>query len=671
MIIKEQKLQTFDVDGAPYSLYSHQKRIFDEWVNKDSFVLISGTGSGKTLSASFPIISNQENAFFVYPTNALIEDQKKSILNVLENMNKSYFVIDETNLLNSTIPKVDYNIIKINGNILGKIKAKYNFKTKGDAIKFLLSHNPNNTIVLTNPDILFLILSLRYRKSADIISILESFNSIVFDEFHIYWGIELVNTMSSLFILNKLELFKKKIFLTATPSENVLEILDRLFSPLVIELDKTNQGRIVTHKIELTGLQICREDKIPSIIKFLKSKSSDLRLMRKSNNSASYTPLVIILNSVVEAIVLEKKILKIGFETNEIASIRGLMANDARKTTSQTVIVIGTSAIEIGIDFSCDYLIFEAMDSASFLQRFGRIGRHSVGKAILLGDKYEAQAMNEQIEYERDSFCNFINSVYKTKNSFSWFLQTKNGLLVAFLHFNAFLKSMKKDRNLKHKEKKEIEKLIIHWFQEFTNVILNDNETAENELSHTIVQKHKMKKTYNWIEVLDNYHSFRNSFNSEKVNVKSESILNRSSLIKADIVSILRYGKNLKWDKYKKQLEVDSFTERNKIRFSASLGISENYGEIQVCQKDNPFKLMLNDHNSPLSEIRENHIYCYFPKEFLNSIGYDWRLQSIFCNDNNSIIIFGKNALIAYELYKKNPVFYSYSDNNDFEGQLL
>jgi CRISPR/Cas system-associated endonuclease/helicase Cas3 len=39
-------------------------------------------------------------------------------------------------------------------------------------------------------------------------------------------------------------------------------------------------------------------------------------------------------------------------------------------------IVVGTSAIEVGIDFDTPSLIFEAHDSTAFIQRFGRGGRH-------------------------------------------------------------------------------------------------------------------------------------------------------------------------------------------------------------------------------------------------------------------------------------------------------
>ena len=39
-------------------------------------------------------------------------------------------------------------------------------------------------------------------------------------------------------------------------------------------------------------------------------------------------------------------------------------------------ILVGTTTVDIGVDFHINYLIFEAFNAGSFLQRFGRLGRH-------------------------------------------------------------------------------------------------------------------------------------------------------------------------------------------------------------------------------------------------------------------------------------------------------
>ena len=89
------------------------------------------------------------------------------------------------------------------------------------------------------------------------------------------------------------------------------------------------------------------------------------------------------MNSVLNAIRLEDRLVESGFVRDSLAIIRGLSHRSIRDTKGK-LLALGTSAIEVGVDFRCDYLLFEALEAASFLQRFGRVGRHGPGKAIVL-----------------------------------------------------------------------------------------------------------------------------------------------------------------------------------------------------------------------------------------------------------------------------------------------
>lgn len=93
--------------------------------------------------------------------------------------------------------------------------------------------------------------------------------------------------------------------------------------------------------------------------------------LRNENGGDEYIPAVAIVNSVLDAIRLEDEIVAGGFTRNSIAVIRGL-SNRAIRERTDKLIAIGTSAIEVGVDFDCDLLFFEAFEAASFLQRFGR-----------------------------------------------------------------------------------------------------------------------------------------------------------------------------------------------------------------------------------------------------------------------------------------------------------
>jgi ATP-dependent helicase YprA (DUF1998 family) len=49
----------------------------------DFRILVAGTGAGKTWAAALPIVLRRARAVLVYPTNALLQDQRRSILALL------------------------------------------------------------------------------------------------------------------------------------------------------------------------------------------------------------------------------------------------------------------------------------------------------------------------------------------------------------------------------------------------------------------------------------------------------------------------------------------------------------------------------------------------------------------------------------------------------------
>jgi CRISPR/Cas system-associated endonuclease/helicase Cas3 len=330
------------------------------------------------------------------------------------------------------------------------------------------------------------------------------------------------------------------------------------------------------------------------------------------------------------------------------------MDKNERKITKQTLIVLGTSAIEIGIDFSCDYLIFEAITAASFLQRFGRIGRHKPGIAYLLGNSRESEAMNEPTEKSRDDFNYFINAVYDKNNSFSWFIKTEMGLFVGYCQFRNYINAVHKDSNLSDCEKKNLINNFEDWFEEFVKIIVNEKDKYEI-LMKRAKQFFNKKKYYKWPMIFINNNNFRSSFDSIKVYVKSEEAKNRNPIIKADILSILKKSKNLKYNQDKNRFEVDDFTEKNLI--TLNIEFIEEYSSIRTTNEDdfNELKLKQNDHLTVLSHYinLKNQLLIFLPKECIRNIDFDWRFQAIYCADRKSIAVIGDNVLLLKELFKK------------------
>ncbi|MGC2076034.1 MAG: DEAD/DEAH box helicase [Xanthobacteraceae bacterium] len=88
--LHEATAQVFSIDGEPLSLYRHQAQAIAKAIAGQSFVVTTGTGSGKSLCFFIPIIDAairsrssgkppQTRAIVIYPMNALANSQREEI----------------------------------------------------------------------------------------------------------------------------------------------------------------------------------------------------------------------------------------------------------------------------------------------------------------------------------------------------------------------------------------------------------------------------------------------------------------------------------------------------------------------------------------------------------------------------------------------------------------
>lgn len=86
-------------DGRPFRLYRHQEEAVAKALAGKSFVVTSGTGSGKSLCYFLPILDNwirqggslgQVTALVVYPMNALVNSQYQSLQTLRERYERAY-----------------------------------------------------------------------------------------------------------------------------------------------------------------------------------------------------------------------------------------------------------------------------------------------------------------------------------------------------------------------------------------------------------------------------------------------------------------------------------------------------------------------------------------------------------------------------------------------------
>ena len=306
MRIEGYSLPQVEVTDVKTRLYPHQAAMLNEWDAHNAFVVTTKTGSGKTRSVAQPILKHHESAVFVYPTNALIADQARAIQQLMRDEGITYREWRSENA-NDKLGSEEYALVQVNADTLEGFRRTWQLPHKGDALLRLLRQDKRK-LVLVNPDILFLIFALQYgRKSAEAIAHLQAYKTVVFDEFHLYNGVELAHTLFMIHLAKRLEVFKRVVLLTATPSAEVKPYLESLLKPKQVDANAVVPQsvvgkRIVAHTVELLPLPITRDDLVETVRKKVLELRSELCKLQKANADANkngtYVPCVVILNRV-------------------------------------------------------------------------------------------------------------------------------------------------------------------------------------------------------------------------------------------------------------------------------------------------------------------------------------------------------------------------------------
>ena len=84
----------------------------------------------------------------------------------------------------------------------------------------------------------------------------------------------------------------------------------------------------------------------------------------------------------------------------------GLSNQEERRfALHESDLLVGTSTVDVGVDFKINFLVFEAMDSGSWIQRLGRLGRHSEYEkpdgTVMKFDRFVAHSLLPKYAYER------------------------------------------------------------------------------------------------------------------------------------------------------------------------------------------------------------------------------------------------------------------------------
>jgi len=269
------------------------------------------------------------------------------------------------------------------------------FSSRGkllDNLFFDLQWHSKQGGVITSPDVLFLVYSKEvYERSREIQNALA--NAVVFfDEFHLYSELNNFPALVDELLSKNID---KIVMLSATPyeSESLKEIKNKY---KVEQIDFTNslgtdKDEVFNHRLDFS----CCSFKITDIRQTIGQLLPLVESLPK--------PMAYISDSIFRLQHVKRYLQNQQLDKVQIIEWSGLEKERKTILTDKSV-VLGTSAIEVGIDMPLKSLVFEANYWTSAIQRLGRVGRKETGKAIIFTRKDLEPFIKDKKEWDRSTF---------------------------------------------------------------------------------------------------------------------------------------------------------------------------------------------------------------------------------------------------------------------------
>lgn len=349
--------------------YQHQMETYHALTDSDVDVIFNTaiTGDGKSLAGQLPVLLRgwESPLLSMYPTNELARDQQGQIRRSQEAW--------------ATRLQVDI----LNSSRLDEIMTSDDYAQRGEALMSVLR---NQDVVLTNPDIFHLVMQQFYVRPKDapdriIGPMVNRFRQFTFDEFHIFNTPQVISVLNALLFIHEMSgksLAHKFLFLSATPGELMLDYLER--SGLRVKEIQGNYLHTASPLEEKEWRRILRGTEIHfesgQVEAWVEEHLEDILLpfFTQRNRHAKGA---IIVNSVAAAHRLLERIRPAFVEQGlTVEPNTGLTSQERRARSYEADLLIGTSTVDVGVDFQINFLLFESRDAGSFLQRLGRLGRH-------------------------------------------------------------------------------------------------------------------------------------------------------------------------------------------------------------------------------------------------------------------------------------------------------
>ncbi|BAY60459.1 DEAD/DEAH box helicase-like protein [Calothrix brevissima NIES-22] len=333
------------------------------------------TGDGKSLAAYLEVLQGESSAIGLYPTNELARDQEIQI--------QGYIAAFQ--------PANQPRVVRLSGADL-EIYAENEGLKKSAAIATLTSQRE---ALLTNPDICHYLYRGAYIIRGDSPDKLwsridKNFSLFIVDEFHVFAAPQIASIINTMLLISCTNRRKKFLFLSATPDKDLIDKL-KTAGFRCREINPHEQNKYQFPETEEQEQQLksqgWRQVARPIALNFIPLepalKASETWLKENVdlivNQFQQYpgSKGAIILNSIASVKrltpffqeILQPYGLKVGENT-------GLSGKAIKEQSLAADLVIGTSTIDVGVDFKINFLIFESSDAGNFTQRLGRLGRH-------------------------------------------------------------------------------------------------------------------------------------------------------------------------------------------------------------------------------------------------------------------------------------------------------
>ncbi|NJN12758.1 MAG: type I-D CRISPR-associated helicase Cas3' [Richelia sp. RM1_1_1] len=355
----------------------HQVDVFEKSLNADIILDLASTGTGKTKAGLTVLLHHpNQNAIYIAPTNALIEQQRKAAEKFVKEAGLPHIVKSASarEIKNWSDEKVGkrsgeklYNLLRNPATIFPEVGA-------------------NRPILLvTNPDIFYYATFFAYNKlDRDNIasSFYSQFSTVIFDEFHLYDAKQLVGLLFYLAYYHVFGFFKnqrKVVLLTATPEPACEAALQSLANQdvKIAKISGENENSQLLPSQTAVNLELRPKPDRDDLLQEIANE-----IVKRSHEKPKHYGAVI-LDAKINVDDLAKILDKRGLE-GKFGRITGSTPQIDRKSAAQKQIILATSTVDVGFNFerdvettrqNLDWLIFSARDRAAFWQRLGRVGR--------------------------------------------------------------------------------------------------------------------------------------------------------------------------------------------------------------------------------------------------------------------------------------------------------